>query len=142
MSFLENLTIKRRLQLNALVVGLAMVILLCVTIFEGKENLKLNQTIQLAKELNIQQLELRKYEKNFLFYKTESSLESFEKEYAVLDTKLAELQALMSSLNIDTQKAAQLKSLVAKYNSDFNNVVSLYSKVNLSIWDDLQIRLT
>jgi len=57
MSFLENLTIKRRLQLNALVVGLAMVILLCVTIFEGKENLKLNQTIQLAKELNIQQLE-------------------------------------------------------------------------------------
>lgn len=137
MSFLENLTIKRRLQLNALVVGLAMVILLCVIIFEGKENLKLNQTIQLAKELNIQQLELRKHEKNFLFYKTESSLESFEKEYAVLDTKLAELQALMSSLNIDTQKAAQLKSLVAKYNSDFNNVVSLQRKIGLNPKDAL-----
>ena len=137
MSFLENLTIKRRLQLNALVVGLAMVILLCVTIFEGKENLKLNQTIQLAKELNIQQLELRKHEKNFLFYKTESSLESFEKEYAVLDTKLAELQALMSSLNIDTQKAIQLKSLVAKYNSDFNNVVSLQRKIGLNPKDAL-----
>jgi len=137
MSFLENLTIKRRLQLNALVVGLAMVILLCVIIFEGKENLKLNQTIQLAKELNIQQLELRKYEKNFLFYKTESSLESFEKEYAVLDTKLAELQALMSSLNIDTQKAIQLKSLVAKYNSDFNNVVSLQRKIGLNPKDAL-----
>lgn len=137
MSFLENLTIKRRLQLNALVVGLAMVILLCVIIFEGKENLKLNQTIQLAKELNIQQLELRKYEKNFLFYKTESSLESFEKEYAVLDTKLAELQALMASLNIDTQKAAQLKSLVAKYNSDFNNVVSLQRKIGLNPKDAL-----
>jgi len=137
MSFLENLTIKRRLQLNALVVGLAMVILLCVIIFEGKENLKLNQTIQLAKELNIQQLELRKHEKNFLFYKTESSLESFEKEYAVLDTKLAELQALMASLNIDTQKAAQLKSLVAKYNSDFNNVVSLQRKIGLNPKDAL-----
>ena len=137
MSFLENLTIKRRLQLNALVVGLAMVILLCVIIFEGKENLKLNQTIQLAKELNIQQLELRKYEKNFLFYKTESSLESFEKEYAVLDTKLAELQALMASLNIDTQKAIQLKSLVAKYNSDFNNVVSLQRKIGLNPKDAL-----
>jgi len=137
MSFLENLTIKRRLQLNALVVGLAMVILLCVIIFEGKENLKLNQTIQLAKELNIQQLELRKHEKNFLFYKTESSLESFEKEYAVLDTKLAELQALMASLNIDTQKAIQLKSLVAKYNSDFNNVVSLQRKIGLNPKDAL-----
>ncbi|EAW27615.1 putative methyl-accepting chemotaxis protein [Alteromonadales bacterium TW-7] len=137
MSFLENLTIKRRLQLNALVVGLAMVILLCVTIFEAKENLKLNQTIQLAKELNIQQLELRKHEKNFLFYKTESSLESFEKEYTVLDTKLAELQALMSSLNIDTQKAAQLKSLVAKYNSDFNNVVSFQRKIGLNPKDAL-----
>ncbi|KTD98331.1 HAMP domain-containing protein [Pseudoalteromonas sp. CR1] len=137
MSFLENLTIKRRLQLNALVVGLAMVILLCVIIFEGRENLKLNQTIQLAKELNIQQLELRKHEKNFLFYKTESSLASFEKEYAVLDTKLAELQTLMASLNIDTQKAAQLKSLVAKYNSDFNNVVSLQRTIGLNPKDAL-----
>ena len=137
MSFLENLTIKRRLQLNALVVGLAMVILLCVIIFEGRENLKLNQTIQLAKELNIQQLELRKHEKNFLFYKTESSLASFEKEYAVLDTKLAELQTSMASLNIDTQKAAQLKSLVAKYYSDFNNVVSLQRKIGLNPKDAL-----
>lgn len=137
MSFLENLTIKRRLQLNALVVGLAMVILLCVIIFEGRENLKLNQTIQLAKELNIQQLELRKHEKNFLFYKTESSLASFEKEYAVLDAKLAELQTLMASLNIDTQKAAQLKSLVAKYNSDFNNVVSLQRTIGLNPKDAL-----
>ena len=72
-----------------------------------------------------------------MFYKTESSLASFEKEYAVLDTKLAELQALMASLNIDTQKAAQLKSLVAKYNSDFNNVVSLQRKIGLNPKDAL-----
>lgn len=32
MNFLQNLTIKRRLQLNAVVVGLAMVVLLCVII--------------------------------------------------------------------------------------------------------------
>jgi len=35
MNFLQNLTIKRRLQLNAVVVGLAMVVLLCVIIYEA-----------------------------------------------------------------------------------------------------------
>ncbi|GAA60645.1 methyl-accepting chemotaxis protein [Pseudoalteromonas sp. BSi20652] len=137
MSFLENLTIKRRLQLNALVVGLAMVILLCVVIFEGKENFKLNKTIQLTKELNIHQLVLRKHEKNFLFYKTESSLESFNKEYVALTAKLNELQALMTDLNIETQKAVQFKNLVAKYNNDFNNVVSLQRKIGLNPKDAL-----
>ena len=67
MNFLQNLTIKRRLQLNAVVVGLAMVILLCVIIYESRVTLNLNKTIQLAEELNVHALELRKHEKNFLF---------------------------------------------------------------------------
>ena len=56
MNFLQNLTIKRRLQLNAVVVGLAMVVLLCVIIFESRTTLSLNKTIQLAEELNVHAL--------------------------------------------------------------------------------------
>ncbi len=36
MGLLQNLTIKRRLQVNALVVGLAMVVMLCVIIYEAR----------------------------------------------------------------------------------------------------------
>ena len=67
MNVLQNLTIKRRLQLNALVVGLAMVVMLCVIIFESRMMLKLNETIQNAEELDIHELSMRKHEKNFLF---------------------------------------------------------------------------
>ena len=137
MNFLENLTIKKRLMLNALVVGLAMVILLCVVIFEGKENFKLNKTIQLTKDLDIHQLILRKHEKNFLFYKTENSLDLFDKEYKALTANLAELQALMTDLNIDTQKAKQFENLVANYNTNFNNVVTLQKKIGLNPKDAL-----
>tara|TARA_Y100000739_G_C20543234_1_gene434621 strand:+ start:362 stop:598 length:237 start_codon:yes stop_codon:yes gene_type:complete len=75
MNFLQNLTIKRRLQLNALVVGLAMIVMLCIIIYEARIMLKLNETIQYAEELDIHELSMRKYEKDFLFYKDESSLD-------------------------------------------------------------------
>ena len=84
MNVLQNLTIKRRLQLNALVVGLAMIVMLCVIILESRMMLKLNETIQNAEELDIHELAMRKHEKNFLFYKKVESLELFENEYTQL----------------------------------------------------------
>ncbi len=80
MNVLQNLTIKRRLQLNALVVGLAMIVMLCVIIFESRMMLKLNETIQNAEELDIHELAMRKHANNFLFYKDVDSLELFENE--------------------------------------------------------------
>ena len=53
MNFLQNLTIKRRLQLNALVVGLTMIVMLCIIIYEARVMLKLNETIQYAEELDV-----------------------------------------------------------------------------------------
>ena len=81
MNFLQNLTIKRRLQFNALIVGLAMIVMLCIIIYEARIMLKLNETIQYAEELEVHELSMRKYEKDFLFYKDESSLELFAQEY-------------------------------------------------------------
>ena len=68
MTILQNLTIKRRLQINALVVGLAMIVMLFIIIYEARVMLKLNETIQYAEELDIHELSMRKYEKDFLFY--------------------------------------------------------------------------
>ncbi len=100
MSFLQNLTIKRRLQLNAVVVGLAMVVLLCVIIFESRTTLSLNKTIQLAEELNVHALALRKHEKNFLFYKQEDALTAFETGFEQLSDKVKKLQQLMANQSI------------------------------------------
>ena len=91
MNFLQNLTIKRRLQLNALVVGLAMIVMLCIIIYEARVMLKLNETIQYAEELDVHELSMRKYEKDFLFYKDENSLDLFTNEYKQLQLKLGTL---------------------------------------------------
>jgi methyl-accepting chemotaxis protein len=141
MNFLQNLTIKRRLQLNAVVVGLAMIVLLCVIIYESRMTQSLNKTIQLAQELNIHELIMRKHEKNFLFYKQDNALEMFEKEYSVLGSKLAELQTLMGKLDIDTQKVNQFQGLVKAYYSDFNHVVLLQKHIGLNPKDALYGKL-
>tara|TARA_B110000211_G_scaffold164221_1_gene185412 strand:- start:1828 stop:3708 length:1881 start_codon:yes stop_codon:yes gene_type:complete len=137
MNFLQNLTIKRRLQLNAVVVGLAMVVLLCVIIYEARTTLSLNKTIQLAEELNIHELELRKHEKNFLFYKQKEALDLFEQDYNQLKSKIAKLNLIMQEQGIETQKISNLESLISAYNNDFMSVVVLQKRIGLHPTDGL-----
>lgn len=137
MNFLQNLTIKRRLQLNAVVVGLAMVILLCVIIYESRITLSLNKTIQLAEELNVHALELRKHEKNFLFYKQQEALTSFDKDFSQLNTKLKKLQEVMQQQGITTTQIEYFNTLISNYNNDFTEVVRLQKQIGLNPKDGL-----
>ncbi|WP_372858835.1 methyl-accepting chemotaxis protein [Pseudoalteromonas sp.] len=131
MNFLQNLTIKRRLQLNALVVGLAMIVMLCIIIYEARVMLKLNETIQYAEEIGIHELSMRKYEKDFLFYKDESSLDLFTKEYKQLQLKLEKLTVLSTDLDIATAQVSQFETLAKQYYDDFQVVVKLQRKIGL-----------
>ena len=137
MGLLQNLTIKRRLQVNALVVGLAMVVMLCVIIYEARIMLKLNETIQYAEELDIHELSMRKYEKDFLFYKQESSLELFAQEYEQLKYKISMLTELSRELDIATAQVEQFAILAEQYNKDFQHVVKLQNKIGLHPKDAL-----
>lgn len=137
MGLLQNLTIKRRLQLNAVVVGLAMVVLLCVIIYEARTMVKLNQTIQYAEELDVHELSMRKYEKDFLFYKSTNSLDLFEQEYKQLRDKITRLSALFSELNIDTTQVEHFHGLAERYYQDFNEVVKLQKTIGLHPQDAL-----
>ncbi|MAJ39741.1 MAG: chemotaxis protein [Pseudoalteromonadaceae bacterium] len=141
MNFLQNLTIKRRLQLNAVVVGLAMVILLCVIIYESRVTLNLNKTIQLAEELNVHALELRKHEKNFLFYKQQEALTSFDKDFKQLSTKIKKLQEVMQQQGITTAQIEHFHTLITNYNNSFSEVVRLQQQIGLNPKDGLYGKL-
>ncbi|GAA80592.1 methyl-accepting chemotaxis protein [Pseudoalteromonas sp. B131b] len=141
MIFLQNLTIKRRLQLNAVVVGLAMVILLCVIIFESRTTLNLNKTIQLAEELNVHALALRKHEKNFLFYKHEEALTEFETDFKQLSSKITKLKQSMSQQDISAAQVEHFEQLINSYNNDFNTVVKLQKEIGLNPKDGLYGKL-
>ncbi|MCQ8879209.1 methyl-accepting chemotaxis protein [Pseudoalteromonas shioyasakiensis] len=137
MTLLQNLTIKRRLQINALVVGLAMIVMLCIIIYEARTMLKLNETIQYAEELDIHELSMRKHEKDFLFYKDESKLESFDQEYKQLQFKLDKLTVLSNELNIATDQVNKFAVLAEKYYNDFQQVVKLQRVIGLHPKDAL-----
>ncbi|TMP05654.1 methyl-accepting chemotaxis protein [Pseudoalteromonas sp. S3178] len=141
MNFLQNLTIKRRLQLNAVVVGLAMVVLLCVIIFESRTTLSLNKTIQLAEELNVHALALRKHEKNFLFYKQEDALTAFETDFEQLSDKVKKLKQLMAKQGIAQGQVQRFEQLISSYNNDFNTVVKLQKEIGLTPTDGLYGKL-
>lgn len=131
MLFLQKLTIKRRLQINALLVAIAMLILLVVILFEANTMLRLNKTIQLAEEMNVYELKLRKHEKNFLFYKQVESLEAFESEYKSMLKNHSELQGLFNELQLDGSKLNNLLELVKQYKADFDMVVALQKEIGL-----------
>ncbi|CCQ10827.1 Methyl-accepting chemotaxis protein [Pseudoalteromonas luteoviolacea B = ATCC 29581] len=137
MGFLTNVSIKRRLQFNAFVVGLALVVMLLVIMFEARTMLKLNETIQYAEELEIHELSLRKHEKNFLFYKDVEALESFEKDYQSLTMKSKELERLFGELGINTNELMQFNKLALTYKTSFDEVVKLQKRIGLDPKDGL-----
>ena len=131
MELLQRLTIKARLQLNAFFVGLAMLVLLFVILYEASVMLKLNNAVQLTEELAIHEGVLRKHEKNFLFYKNQDSLTLFDDEFKELKSTSSNLNALLKELDIDTNTLSELNSIIDQYNADFANVVELQRKIGL-----------
>jgi len=137
MIVLQNLTIKRRLQLNALTVALAMLAFLYVIITGSQTTLKLTNITQQAEQLNIHQLQLSAHEKTFLFYKQPQALSLFEQEYAQLNKQIIELQSQMQDSEIDTQQITLYTRLIKSFYSDFNDVVRLQKSIGLHQDDGL-----
>ena len=137
MALLENLTIKRRLQVNALVVGIALVVMLIMIMYEARTMLKLNEAIQQAEEVAIHELSMRKHEKNFLFYKEESSLSGHESEYKLLQQKLGSLKQIFAGFGINLGKINEFERLVDTYHGDFQTVVELQKTIGLHPKDAL-----
>ncbi|MCG7536793.1 methyl-accepting chemotaxis protein [Pseudoalteromonas sp. OOF1S-7] len=137
MAFLENLTIKRRLQLNALVVGVALVVMLAVIMIEASTMRKLNETIQYAEELDIHELSMRKHEKNFLFYKDTEALDLFAKDYSELQRKAGLLEEIFAEFGIDDSNLLEFERLAQTYVDDFNQVVELQQTIGLHPKDGL-----
>ncbi|MCG7562175.1 MULTISPECIES: methyl-accepting chemotaxis protein [Pseudoalteromonas] len=137
MAFLENLTIKRRLQLNALVVGVALVVMLAVIMIEASTMRKLNETIQYAEELDIHELSMRKHEKNFLFYKDTEALDLYAKDYSELQRKAGLLDEIFAEFGIDDSNLREFERLAQTYVDDFNHVVELQQTIGLHPKDGL-----
>ncbi|OUL57615.1 methyl-accepting chemotaxis protein [Pseudoalteromonas ulvae] len=137
MELLQRFSIKLRLQLNALVIAIAMIVMLAVLIYETNSMAKLTEAIKVTEELSISQLELRKHEKNFLFFKSEDELALFSEKFKEFESKSARLNYLLSDLSYDTSDLNKLDSLITQYNTVFTEVVELQKTIGLHPKDAL-----
>ncbi|MBE0365058.1 methyl-accepting chemotaxis protein [Pseudoalteromonas ulvae UL12] len=137
MDLLQRFSIKLRLQLNALVIAIAMIVMLAVLIYETNSMAKLTEAIKVTEELSITQLELRKHEKNFLFFKSEDELALFSEKFKKLEDKSARLNQILSDLSYDISDIKKLDSLTTQYNTVFTEVVELQKTIGLHPKDAL-----
>ncbi len=136
-NLIQSISIKKRLQLNALVVGIAMFVLLAMNMFESAKMLKLNKAIEYVEDISRYQLSMRNHEKDFLFYKEESSLEAFAQNRAKQKQEIGLLLPLMHELSLDQTKLNQLSKTASNYEANFDNVVSLQRTIGLHPKDAL-----
>jgi len=137
MGLLERLSIKMRLQINALVVGIAMLVMLLVIIFQSQTMQTLNAITSITGSLNAKELGMRKDEKDFLAYKQQKSLDKFEKKYSDMQQGVMALKMHYEDLNVDQNKLLKFESLAKQYKKDFDHVVSLQREIGLHPKDAL-----
>ncbi len=141
MKFMQHLSIKRRLQVNAVVVGIAMVIMLAVIVNQARVMLQLNQAMEIAEELNVLELTMRKHEKNFLFYKSEEDLKAFSSESGKLQGMVHRLEGLFTARGLDASLLQDFKRYSAQYKKDFEQVVAFQRTIGLHPKDALYGKL-
>ncbi|MBU2972605.1 methyl-accepting chemotaxis protein [Pseudoalteromonas sp. C2R02] len=137
MGLLERLSIKMRLQINALVVAIAMLVMLFVIIFQSQTMQSLNAITSITGTLNAKELGMRKDEKDFLAYKQQTSLDKFEKKYKEMQQGVTTLKVYYEDLNVDQNKLLKFESLAKQYKKDFDHVVSLQREIGLHPKDAL-----
>lgn len=137
MSLLERISIKMRLQINALVVAIAMLVMLTVIIFQSQTMQTLNTITSITGSLNAKELGMRKDEKDFLAYKQQKSLDKFEKKYKAMQQGIIALKAQYEDLDVNQDKLLKFESLAKQYKVDFDFVVSLQKEIGLHPKDAL-----
>lgn len=137
MGLLERLSIKMRLQINALVVAIAMLVMLLVIIFQSQTMQTLNAITSITGSLNAKELGMRKDEKDFLAYKQQKALDKFEQKYKEMQQGVTALKDHYEELNVDQNKLLKFESLAKQYKKDFDHVVSLQREIGLHPKDAL-----
>lgn len=137
MTLLERLSIKMRLQINALVVAIAMLVMLLVIVFQSQTMQTLNAITSITGSLNAKELGMRKDEKDFLAYKQQKSLDKFEKKFSSMTQDVVKLKVHYDDLGVDQSKLLQFEKLANQYKKDFDEVVSLQKAVGLHPKDAL-----
>ena len=131
MTFLRQFSIRQRLLLNAITVAVAMLIMLGLLLFQSSQLTRLAELRLEVEQLNLNVLQLRRSEKDFLLRSDIEYQQKFNQTATELNQKAALLSEGLSAQDIDTTPLKSFTGFTKSYQDLFNQLVQLSSQVGL-----------
>lgn len=128
---LRNFSIKQRLLLNGVAVGLAMLVMLALLIYQSAQQSTLAELRLDIDNFKVDVLTLRRHEKDFLMRKDLSYVEKYQKSHSELEAHSNHLKQGLHSAGIDTSALEEFSRQTDSYQQHFAKVVELSEQVGL-----------
>jgi len=128
---LRNFTIKKRLLINAIAVGIAMLIMLLLLISQSSQQSNLSQLRLDIATLQTDVLTLRRNEKDFLMRREMAYHEKYQQVFKKLQSDISHLKSGLHEADIDTDPLDDFARQTEIYQQQFAQAVSLWQQVGL-----------
>ena len=125
------MTIKTKLTLVAIGVLVSSILNFSLTGYVEHQVIKYKNSEEKLLTLNIDILELRKHEKDFLARKDLKYVQKFEKTIAVLKEDIADEKKFLLSEDIDTRHLKEFENITNHYHEKFSQIVALQKTIGL-----------
>ena len=137
MFLLKQLNVKKRLLLNALVIGIGQIILLLLMLKQIDEISELGQAQRDLEHLNTNVLTLRRNEKDFIARKDLKYQQRLDNNYQILTKNISNLRGVFEQAGIDISPLNVLQQNVTDYHRAFTRLVELQREIGLGPKDGL-----
>lgn len=137
MNFLTNLTIKSRLQVNAFVIAVALLVLFVLMLTNLSKMSELGHALAKVESLNGHVLMLRRNEKDFLARKDLKYVDTFKSNATILNMAVSDLKVRAESLGIDTKELNTFSRVSKNYIEQFHALAKFQQVIGLHPKDGL-----
>jgi len=138
---LRNFSIKQRLFINAIAVGVAMLMMLLLLMYQSSQQNTLSLLRLEVATLHTDVLTLRRHEKDFLMRRELSYQEKYHQEFKKLQADISHLKQGLQQADIDTAPLDDFARQTQLYQQQFDQAVSLWLEVGLDPKSGLYGRL-
>ena len=126
------MTIKRKLLLISIIISLSLLMLSIFSHFTKQHIAHLESTRSLVTYLTVDELKLRRYEKDFIARSDLSYVEKFSITFSSLKERLSKLNAMMLEEEIDVEaEINELNKVLDGYASKFGEIVEIKKSIGL-----------
>lgn len=128
---LRNLSIKKRLLVNTLVVAIAMLVMLLLLVYQNQQLTHLSYLKIDAVTLEADVLQLRRHEKDFLARKDPTYLDKFNQSFSTMNEHAQSLRTHLDKFDIDVSSLDTFLEQTALYQRQFDALVKDQTRVGL-----------